>query len=246
VAFILRKAIPTIPKDGLLGERQLSPSNSFVDKRQPLNRPSIQVPQKEAIRLDRFDNCNFDRGAGRIKEAVWMVVKAFLLQWHFPIPSKLRVLGLRAFGAKIGRGVVIRSGVNVTYPWRVTIGDHCWIGEDVTILSLDQVTIGDHCCLSQRAFLCTGSHDFRKESFDLVNEPIVIEPHCWIAASAFIGPGARVAESTMVKAHEVVSTSRFRAHGAGVQAADSDFDINGSETVHPMPLPVPMSQPLPR
>ena len=209
-----------------------------------LNRPNIRVPQKDAIRLDRFDNSDFDRGAARIKEAAWMVVKAFLLQWHFPIPSKLRVLGLRAFGAKVGQGVVIRSGVNITYPWRVTIGDHCWIGEDVTVLSLDHVTIGDHCCLSQRAFLCTGSHDFRKESFDLVHQPIVIESHCWIAASAFIGPGAKVEERTMVKAYEVVSSSGFRARETAPQPSPTGFDMIGTETGHPMPMPA--SQPLPR
>jgi len=107
-------------QDGLLGERQLSLNETIVDNAHALKRPNIGVSsKKEAIRLDRFDNRDFERGAGRIKEALWMVVKAFLLQWHFPLPSKLRVLGLRAFGAKIGQGVVIRSGVNITYPWRV-------------------------------------------------------------------------------------------------------------------------------
>ena len=133
-----------------------------------------------------------------------MVVKACCLQSHLPLPSKLRVFLLRCFGAKIGTGVVIRSGVNVTFPWRLTVGDHCWIGEDVTILSLAEVAIGDHCCLSQRAFLCTGSHDFRKESFDLITKPITVGAHSWIAAGAFLSPGVSVPEGTMVKAYEVV------------------------------------------
>lgn len=132
-----------------------------------------------------------------------MVVKAFCLRSHFPLPSKLRVFLLRCFGAKIGKGVVIRSGVNITFPWRLTVGDHCWIGEDVTILSLANVTIEDHCCLSQRAFLCTGSHDFRKESFDLITKPITVQAHSWIAAGAFLGPGSNVPEGTMVKALQV-------------------------------------------
>jgi putative colanic acid biosynthesis acetyltransferase WcaF len=169
-----------------------------MDKRTPMK-------TTPPIRLDQFNNRDFDRGAGRLKELMWMIVKAFVLQWHFPLPSKLRVLTLRMFGSKIGRGVVIRSGVNVTYPWRLTVGDHCWIGEDVTILSLAQVTLGDHCCLSQRAFLCTGSHDFRKETFDLTTKPITVESHCWIAAGAFIGPGVTVEQGTMVKAYEVRS-----------------------------------------
>ena len=96
--------------------------------------------------------------------------------------------------------MVIRSRVNITFPWRFECGDQVWIGDEVLILSLDRVKIGSSVCISQRAFLCTGSHDFRKESFDLITKPIEIGNSCWIAAGAFIGPGAVVPEGTMVKA----------------------------------------------
>ncbi len=78
-----------------------------------------------------------------------------------------------------------------------------WIGDEVLVLSLDRVRIGSNVCISQRAFLCTGSHDFRKATFDLITEPIEIGDGCWIAACAFIGPGAVVPAGTMVKAGEV-------------------------------------------
>jgi putative colanic acid biosynthesis acetyltransferase WcaF len=110
---------------------------------------------------------------------------------------------LRWFGAKIGEGVVIRGRVNITFPWKLEIGDHVWIGDEVLVLSLDRVVIGSNVCISQRAFLCTGSHDFRKVTFDLITEPIVIGNGCWIAAGAFIGPGAVVPAGTMVKVYEV-------------------------------------------
>ena len=71
------------------------------------------------------------------------------------------------------------------------------------ILILDRVKIGSNVCISQRAFLCTGNHDFSKESFDLVVGPITIGDSCWIAAGAFVRPGAVLPEGTMVKACEV-------------------------------------------
>ena len=126
-----------------------------------------------------------------------------------PMPSSFRRWLLRRFGAVVGKGVVIRSRVNITFPWRIEIGDHVWIAEEVLILSLAKVTIGSHVCISQRAFLCTGSHDFKQQGFDLITQPITIEPHSWIAATAFVGPGANVPQGTLVKAGSVVTRTSF-------------------------------------
>jgi len=56
----------------------------------------------------------------------------------------------------------------------LSVADHVWIGEEVLILSLAPVTIESHVCLSQRAFICTGSHDFLAPGFDLVTKPVTI------------------------------------------------------------------------
>jgi putative colanic acid biosynthesis acetyltransferase WcaF len=153
--------------------------------------------------LSKFDNSSFVRGVPRWKEALWWLCRSLLFAPWFPVPSALKVAALRFFGARVGQGVVIRSRVNITMPWRVEIGDQVWIGDEVLILSLDQVKIGSNVCLSQRAFLCTGNHDFRKESFDLITRPIEIGEGSWIAACAFVGPGAVVGLGTMVRAGEV-------------------------------------------
>ena len=153
--------------------------------------------------LSNFNNSHFSRGAPKWKEALWWVFRSLVFAPWFPIPSPFKVAVLRCFGAKVGSGVVIRSRVNITFPWKLEIGDHVWIGDEVLVLSLDRVVIGSNVCLSQRAFLCTGSHDFRKETFDLITGPILIGDGCWIAAGGFIGPGAEVPAGTMVKAYEV-------------------------------------------
>ena len=131
-----------------------------------------------------------------------MVRSLFFAPW-FPLPSAWKVAWLRVFGAKIGRGVVIRSRVNITFPWKFMCGDHVWIGDEVMILSLAEVAIGSNVCVSQRAFLCTGSHRFGRETFDLVTKPITVGDGCWIAAQAFVGPGVDLPPGTLVKSGEV-------------------------------------------
>jgi putative colanic acid biosynthesis acetyltransferase WcaF len=147
------------------------------------------------IDLSKFTNQDFQRGVPRWKEAVWWVVRAVFFGHALPVPSAIKVVLLRWFGAKVGRGVVIRSRVNITFPWRFECGDDVWIGDEVMILSLDRVTLGSSVCVSQRAFLCTGSHDFGKVGFDLMTRPIVVGDSCWIGAQAFVTRDVGAGES---------------------------------------------------
>ena len=159
------------------------------------------------IHLDQFDNHTFDRGAPRWKELLWWLVRSLLFAPWFPIPSACKTAALRAFGARIGRGVVIRSRVHISFPWRFECGDHVWIGDEVLILSLAPVRLGSHVCLSQRAFLCTGSHNYRQPMFDLVTAPVEIGDGCWVGAQAFVGPGVTLGTGAVIAAGAVVMRS---------------------------------------
>ena len=156
------------------------------------------------IDLSKFKNPKFSRGVSRGTEVLWWICRSLFFAPWFPLPSKIKVMILRIFGAKIGERVVIRSRVNITFPWRVEIADHVWIGDEVIILSLAPVRIGSHSCVSQRAFICTGSHDFSRDSFDLVTREIEIGESCWIGAQSFVGPGVSVGDGSRCLAGAVV------------------------------------------
>jgi putative colanic acid biosynthesis acetyltransferase WcaF len=156
------------------------------------------------IQLRDYDNSDFDRGAPRWMEALWVAMKIVFFLGPIPWPSQLRVWLLRLFGARIGEGVVIRSGVHITFPWCVEIGSDVWLGEEVLLLSLATIVIENDVCISQRAFLCTGSHDFRTKTFDLVTLPITVRSGSWIAAQAFVGPGVEIGSGSLISAGSVV------------------------------------------
>lgn len=159
------------------------------------------------IDLKKYSSDNYERGASRMKECAWWVTRSLLFAPWFPVPSLLKVIALRIFGANVGIQVVIRGRVNITMPWRLWIGDYVWIGDEVMILSLNDVRIGSNTCISQRSFLCTGSHDFSKESFGLVTAPIEIGNSCWIGASSFISPGVIMNQGSRCLAGAVVVKS---------------------------------------
>ncbi len=157
------------------------------------------------VNLANYSPGNFDRGASRWREAAWVLTGLLLFRLCPLKLSGLKALVLRCFGARVGRGVVIKPGARITFPWKLTLGNHVWLGEDCWLLNLDQVVIEDHVCISQRAFLCTGSHDYRQPTFDLLIQPIRVEKGAWIGAGAFVGPGVTVGSHAVVTAGSVAT-----------------------------------------
>ena len=139
-------------------------------------------------RLDQFDNSDYRPGPW-LKRVLWVLVSGLFFQTWFPWPNALKRTLMRLFGAKVGRGVVLKPRVTIKYPWKLVVGDHSWIGENVWIDNLGQVTIGSHCCLSQGALLLCGNHNYKKATFDLMVNDIVLEDGVWIGARASVGPG---------------------------------------------------------
>jgi putative colanic acid biosynthesis acetyltransferase WcaF len=92
----------------------------------------------------------------------------------------------------------------VTYPWKVEIGDFSWIGDHVEIYSLDKITIGCHSVVSQRSYLCTGSHDINDTTFAYVTAPITIGDEVWIATDVFVAPGVTIGRGAVVGARSTV------------------------------------------
>lgn len=126
-----------------------------------------------------------------------MITQGLFVSSWLPGSAHRRVL-LKAFGARIGVGVVIKPKVRIKFPWRLEIGDHSWIGEDAWIDNLGPVTIGSNACISQGAYICTGSHDWSSPTFDLIVKPITIGDGAWVATKSTVGPGVTVGEGAVL------------------------------------------------
>ncbi len=146
----------------------------------------------------------FDRGRSLYVFVAWYVVKRLFFLSSVPWPSTLKLTLLRFFGARVGSSVVIKPRVNVWFPWKLEIGSHVWIGEEVVLLNFESIKIGANSCVSQQAFLCAGGHDFRDPAFSYRNDPIVLGEGVWLQARTFVCPGVSIGPESVVVACSMV------------------------------------------
>ena len=155
--------------------------------------------------LSRYDNSWYYPGRGALKRLIWYFVNLLLIKNHWNPVNSIKVGVLRAFGAKVGKGVVIKPGVSVKYPWLLSIGDYSWIGEDVWIDNLAQIKIGSSCCISQGSMLLTGNHDYKQPTFNLMVKPIVIEDGAWVGAKCVVCPGVTISSHAVLTVGSVAT-----------------------------------------
>lgn len=161
----------------------------------------------ERQRLDCFSLPPGFRGRPGWFVQLWWLVQALLFRRSPQVFYGWRRWLLRCFGARIGKGVLIRPTVQVTYPWKLSIGDYAWIGDEVVLYTLGEIKIGAHAVVSQRSYLCTGSHDYQRPTFDIYAKPIVIGEQAWLAADVFVAPGVEIGMGTVVGARSSVFKS---------------------------------------
>lgn len=157
------------------------------------------------VDLSSYSCAHFDRGASKAREFIWLLVSLLLFRLCPISLSPLKRAVLRAFGARIGHDVTIKPQVKITFPWKLEIGDHVWLGEECWLLNLERITIGNHVCISQRAFLCTGSHDYKSPTFNLIVKPIQVQDGAWLGAGCWVGPGVSVGNHAVLAAGSIAT-----------------------------------------
>lgn len=85
------------------------------------------------------------------------------------------------------------------------MGKNSCLSSDVDCYNVDIVLIGSNVVVSQKAYLCTASHEITHVTYPLIVSPIIIKDQAWIAADAFVGMGVTIGEGAVVGARSVVT-----------------------------------------
>lgn len=130
----------------------------------------------------------------------WIFFRPFGLN----IFNSWRILILKIFGAKIGKGSIVHSSARIWAPWNLDISLYSCIGPKVDCYNQGKISIGANTTISQKTYLCASSHDITDLKHSLILKPIVIEDQVWVAADAFIGPGVTIGQGAVVGARSAV------------------------------------------
>ena len=164
-------------------------------------KPLVTTQLKKA-----FDTKGYNPGASKFKILLWYFVNLFFFRSGLMPFSVILVAILKLFGAKIGKDVRVKPGIHIKFPWKLELGDHSWLA-DCYIENLSPVIIGRNVCVSQEAMLLTGNHNYKKQGFDLMVEPITLEDGAWIGARAVVCPGVHVASHAILTVGSVATRS---------------------------------------
>lgn len=144
------------------------------------------------------------RGRNAVIVQLWWIIQGIFFKNSPQFMYGFRRFLLRLFGAEIGKKVIIRPSVKTTYPWKVKIGNYSWIGDDVVLYSLGEIEIGNNVVISQKSYICTGSHNYMKSDFPIYAKRIKISDQCWLATDVFVGPGVTIGNGTVIGARSSV------------------------------------------
>jgi len=168
-----------------------------VENRQAMNETIVQ-------NLSKFRNPPGFRGRSAFVVQLWWLVQGTLFSWSPQFMYGWRRWLLRLFGAKVGKHVLIRPSVRITYPWKLSIGDYSWVGDFAELYTLAPIQIGHNAVVSQYCYLCTGSHRVDSDTFEIYAKPIIVEDEVWLAAGVFVHPSVTISRGSVVAARSIV------------------------------------------
>ena len=155
------------------------------------------------FKLKKFKKKDLYQGK-LIKNFIWYIINNLVFYSFFPF-SNVKIWLLKIFGAKVGRNVILKEYIRIKFPDKLIIEDNVWIGAGVWIDNIAEVKIGENCCISQDVYFCTGNHNSKLETFDLIAEKIVVNKNSWIAAKCILGPGVEIKENSFVKIGSIIT-----------------------------------------
>jgi len=141
--------------------------------------------------------------------ALFLLVWTWFFAWLPLIVGKWwRRLFLKLVLQRCGRDLHVSTGVHIEYPWRISVGDHVWIGRECQLAGMGGITIGNYVMLAFQTALQSAGHEIggggpmRMQS--IVKAPIIIGDDVWLGARSMVRYGVTIGDGAIVGMGAVV------------------------------------------
>lgn len=138
---------------------------------------------------------------------LWAVIWFVFASWTPPLMWRWRRLLLSLFGANLAARCDVRGSAKIWFPPNLVMENQTTLAEGVICYNVAPIKISEMAIVSQRAFLCTASHDIYHPHFGLTAKPIDIGAHSWVGSEAFVGPGVKVGKGAVLAARGAAFTN---------------------------------------
>lgn len=154
-----------------------------------------------------------------VKQWWWSFLREteeFVLWFLARIPTSvgiwLRWNCMRHFLQHLGKNTLLKPGIKITSPEKVSIGANCDFGQNLFITGGGGVRIGDWVGLGPDVKIWSVTHRFDDPNRPWLlqgyeHKPVVIEDDVWLGASVFVMPGTTIGRGAIVSACSVLSKS---------------------------------------
>jgi len=152
----------------------------------------------------------------RIGSIVFCMTNTIDIRYIFYTPGlsewleRLRCIGLKMMGAKIGYNSYVRSGLFITSPRYLTIGNHSKIGIRSELFLYADMIIGDNVEIGSDLIVHTAEHDFDNPDLPLAKQgstysPVHIGSDVYIGSRVTILPGITIENRVIIASGAVVT-----------------------------------------
>lgn len=165
---------------------------------------TLRLPGEDSFDPRGFGGPPFTPG-NRARRALWNLVYTLIFR---PSPRPMhgwRSFILRCFGATVAKGCHVYPRAVIWAPWNLRLGKGVAIADQAEVYNPSLVAIGDYAVISQGAYLCGASHEYRSWKFPLVTKPIVIGNHAWVGARAIVQMGISIGNGCVIGAGSLVT-----------------------------------------
>lgn len=126
---------------------------------------------------------------------------------NFCCGANLEIISRKGSKLTIGSNFLCRDNVLLSADEGgiIKIGENVFLNGNVNVISRDSVTIGDNCFIAQNVVIVDHDHDYKNNMHNFVTKKVIIGNNVWIGANCVILKGTKIGDNVVVAAGSILN-----------------------------------------